>query len=229
MDIWCIILDTANAVWQSRETFATPIAVIVAALIGSNTFKNWRKQNLSERKINQAERILTATYNARRGLRIVRNNATMAHELEQAEERLKELDQWNDIPENARNRHKQAHVYFYRITSRQEDRRALDVCQPMARALFGGGLERAVEKLNHQFHSVGVYAHAHTYDPNELDNKFKNEIFEALYEGISLEKGKVNAMDQTIADQLDIIEGICLPVLRDNGKRSLWKRWVRSN
>lgn len=49
-------------------TIIGALAVIITAIVGSRTFEGWRKQKLSERRIEQAERILTATYKARRAL-----------------------------------------------------------------------------------------------------------------------------------------------------------------
>ncbi|MBL3575369.1 hypothetical protein JMK10_05395 [Rhodovulum sulfidophilum] len=50
-------------------------AVIWAARLGSRTFESWREQKISERQIDQAERILIATYDAERSLGDLRHAA----------------------------------------------------------------------------------------------------------------------------------------------------------
>ena len=42
-------------------TLVGALAVIGAAIIGSHTFENWKRQKLAERNFELAERILTAT------------------------------------------------------------------------------------------------------------------------------------------------------------------------
>lgn len=69
------------------------MALIIAAVLGSETFEKWRMQKLSERRMEQATRILMATYKARRGLAHVRDPTMWAHELTAAEENLKERNQ----------------------------------------------------------------------------------------------------------------------------------------
>lgn len=84
-------------------TVVGALAVIVAAVIGSRTFDNWKRQKLAERHIEQAERILTATYKVRRGLSHVRSRMMWAHETAAAEEQLKASDEWERaFPESER-------------------------------------------------------------------------------------------------------------------------------
>ena len=49
---------------QGEGTIVGAVAVIVAAIIGGTTFKSWRRQQVTGRKLSQAERILEATYKA---------------------------------------------------------------------------------------------------------------------------------------------------------------------
>ncbi len=83
-----------GAMLSGIGTVVGALAVIGAAVIGSRTFDNWKKQKLAERHIEQAERILTATYKARRGLSRVRSPAMWGHETDAAEEQLKASGDW---------------------------------------------------------------------------------------------------------------------------------------
>lgn len=195
------------------------LAIGVAAWIGSNTFKSWREQKLSERRIEQAERILTATYKARRGLSHVRNPAIWSHELNAAEASLKASGEWDSIVggELEQKRFATAQVYYNRLNRTRDERRALEECQPMARALFGEELEQAIETLNGQFWIVQVSVNAnYNRDSSVGDAAFQRKIDAAIYENYPSHKD--NEIDQTIAVQVKMIEDICVPVLRLEGR-----------
>ena len=195
-----------------------PIAVGIAAWVGASTFKRWRQQKLAERRIEQAERILTATYKVRRHLSYVRNPAMWANELDAAEKRLKETGEWDKADdEQERKRLTTAQAYYLRIGAAKDDRQALDECLPMARALFGEKLEQGLEKLNRQFWSVQVMVDANLRDRGIADQKFREKIDAAIFEGYPSEEE--NEIDKTIKEQVNIIEDACVPVLRlESGK-----------
>ncbi len=156
------------------------VAVIVAANLGSSTFKSWREQKLSERKIEQAERILTATYKARRGLEYVRSPLITAHELNAAEKHLEMLDWWATTDRKQSLITKQA--YFNRLNAVAEERRAVEECLPMARALFGEQVEKALETLNRQYHIVNVAADMNddVGDDRDFARKLRSDLSRAL-------------------------------------------------
>lgn len=204
---------------QGIGTVIGAIAVIVAAFIGGNTFKSWRQQKLSERRIEQAERILTATYKVRRDLSHVRSPMMLAHEFDAAEESLKESGQWDKIVggDDERRRWSTTQAYYNRLNRTRDDHKALEECQPMARALFGEELEKAIETLNHQFWTVQVYVDANHRDKTGHDANHRRKIDSTIWEGYP--SPEENEVDQTIATQVKTIEGICVPVLRlESGK-----------
>lgn len=193
--------------------------MLAAAIIGSRTFDSWRRQKLSERRIEQAERILTATYKVRRSLSIVRNPMMFPHEIAAAEESLKASGEWDKIfgGEDERRRHQFTQAYYNRLNTTVDSRRTLQECQPMARALFGEALEQAIEILNHQFWMVKVSVDAHHSGQDKYGEEIQKEISGALYEGYpSPEKNKMNKL---IAEQIKIIEDICVPVLKLEGDK----------
>src|SRR5690349_14918467 len=89
--------STTGEMLQGVGSVLGPVAVGIAAWVGGNTFKSWRQQKLAERRIDQAERILTATYKVRRGLSHIRNPMMLAHEFDGAETNLKESGQWERV------------------------------------------------------------------------------------------------------------------------------------
>lgn len=194
-------------------TVVGALAVFGAAVIGSRTFDNWKRQKLAERHIDQAERILTAAYKARSGLSRVRSPGMWVHETDAAEEQLKASGQWEKtFPESERKSLATAQAYYNRLNSTRDDQRALEECQPMARAFFGEDLEKAIEKLNRQFWTVKVYVDANHNDKSGADAAFRRKIESTIWEGYP--NAEENEMDRLIAEQVRLIEDTLVPVLR---------------
>jgi len=202
-----------GAMLSGIGTVVGALAVIGAAVIGSRTFDNWKRQKLAERHIEQAERILTMTYKVRRGLSRVRSPAMWGHETNAAREQLEASGQWEKtFPESERERLATAQAYYNRLNATKDDRLALEECQPMARAFFGEELEKALEKLNHQFWAVKVYIDANLKDKNVANADLRRKIESTIWEGYP--SAEENEVDQAIAAQVKLIEDTLVPVLR---------------
>lgn len=191
-------------------TVVGAVAVIVAALVGSRTFESWRKQTLSQRRIDQAERILTAAYKARSALGYVRSPLMEAHELKMAESHLEKQESWAAVDDKRKSRMGLTQSYYNRLNAVLDERRAVEECLPMARALFGEPVEKALELLNRQFHLVQI-----AVDSNSLDGNDR-EFARSLREDISSSSGsdRRNKMNDLIEEQVKQIEAVCVPVLR---------------
>lgn len=188
--------------------------LITVAIIGRNTFRKWREQKISERKIDQAERILTAAYKVRRGLSDVRSPLISAYELDVSEKKLIETDKISADKSDDYRRKKIIilQCYYNRINLVRPDFKLLDECQPFARALFGEDLEKAIETLNHQLHIVRVSAEMMVDLAESDDLNYKKEIERAL--NLGYRGGVSNEIDDATSKNMDLIESICLPVLR---------------
>jgi len=198
---------------QGIGTLVGAAAVLIAAWLGATTFESWRKQKVGERKLFQAERILEATYKARRALRYVRGIMMWAHELTAAESTLNDDPHWQAQIDAKQKRLVTAQAYFNRINRTKEEREALDQCLPMARALFGEELEQAIESLNHQFWIVQVDVESYI-DDDGSDPDFTRKIRRGMYE-IKPPEGEVNEVTEAIEKSVETIEKHCLPVLRN--------------
>ena len=149
----CASIDwtATGTMFQGIGTLVGAIAVIIAAVIGSATFEKWRAQKIAERRMEQAERILTAAYKARRGLSLIRSPMIWNHELEAAAEQLKTSGEWEKVfPESQRAKLATKQAYYNRLSQTNDEQIALSEAQPMARAFFGEALESAIEELNKQ-------------------------------------------------------------------------------
>lgn len=198
------------AVLHGVGAIAQAMAIFAAAWIASNTFNGWRKQKLSERRIEQAERILTATYNARRALGHVRNPLVTAHEISAAQEYLERQDFWSGLSSDRRGRLKIQQPYFDRLNDVRNERIAVDDCLAMARALFGNDVETALQTLNHQFQLVNIAIDM--YDDAVNDRLFQQYIRARI--SSAGESNGVNEMNDVIIAQIKIIEDHLFPILR---------------
>lgn len=197
---------------QGVGTVLGALALLGAAWFGKTTFESWRKQQVAGRKLFQAERILEASYKARRALQYVREPMMWGHELAAAKQTLKDSEHWQMQVEAKQERMVTAQAYLNRLNRTREEREALDQCLPMARALFGEDLEKAIESLNHQFWIVQVDVEAYIEDEGS-DQNFSRKIRRGMYE-FKPPEGEANEVTDKIEAAMGTIEARCLPVLR---------------
>ena len=198
---------------QGWGTLIGALAVIYAAKKGADTFEGWKQQKVTERRLEQAERILTATYRGRRALAYVRGVMMWGHELSAAEEKLKESPtEWSKYDEQKQRRLVTVQAYYNRLNRTKDEQQERDMCLPMARALFGEELEKAIEKLNHQFWIVQVDVDSYL-DDNGQDQDFTKKIRRGMYD-VKARQGETNELSDAIAGAVATIEAICLPALR---------------
>lgn len=200
---------------QGLGTILGAIAVIVAGFLGASSVNKWRAQKITDRKIEQAERIVVAAYNVRRDLHNLRSALISVRELAGAE---KQLVDGEGLTTESSERKKLViqQVYYNRLNAAYDNRKQLFECQAMARALFGEELELAIEKLGSQFGIVQSYIDLHQDLASVDDPKFRKEVRAAMTRGLYKEE---NEIDREIARQVKIIEDECIPVLRIVPKR----------
>lgn len=198
-----------GAMLQGVGTIAGVIAVVWGAFKASEV---WKEQKRLERRLEMAERILTATHKGRRALRYVRGPMIWGTELSEAEEYLKKDASWAAQPNERQKRLITAQAIFNRLNKTKDQQSALDECLPMARSLFNEDLEKAVEKLNHQFWTVQVDVESYIDDWNGTDAEFSKKIRLGMYD---MKAGdEVNEVTETISMSVATIERICQPALR---------------
>lgn len=204
--------SATGAMLSGEGTLLGAGAVIIAAIIGGTSFKSWRRQEVAGRKLAQAERILEATYKARRALDYVRSPMMWGNELKVAEDALKDNEDWHMQVEAKQKRIITTQAFFNRLNNTRDEQQALDQCLPMARALFGEELEKAIESLRHQFWIVQVDAESYMDDEGG-DQEFTKKIRRGMY-AIKPPEGEANEVTDKIEAAVATIEATCLPVLR---------------
>jgi len=211
--MWTAIEWTAfGAVLSGIGTVVGALAVICAARYASDTFDGWRQQKLSERNMGQAERILTAAYKARRALNYVRSPWMYPHEKTKAEELLEKQHGWTTSSKKQNLITVQA--YYNRLDAVHEERQAVEECLPMARALFGEQVEKALDTLYQQFQLVRNAA-----EMSDIDEDDK-ELARKVREDLSTASGndRPNKMNVLIEEQVNLIENQLSPILRLEAK-----------
>ena len=195
---------------QGIGTIAGVGAVVWGAINGAEA---WKKQKQAERRLEMAERILTATHKARRALGYVRGPMMWGHELSIAEEKIKDGKNWSYATDEKRQRLTTAQAYYNRLDQCKDEQLALDDCLPMARALFSDKLENALSRLRLQFWSVKVFVDAYVDDGRGTDENFTRQIRQAMYEMPPMNDEK-NEITDAITEAVAVIERICEPALR---------------
>lgn len=200
-----------GSVLQGVGSLANAFAIGFAAWLGTRTFATWRAQKLTERRMSEAERILTAVYEVRRALSVLRTRVVNPLELQQARRQLKEDDRLPD-QEPHKERAIRTEAYRLRFLEASEARRSLDECKPMAKALFGEELETAINELDGLFSEVGLQLNLYLQPNITRPPDRQRQIEETIWEGYP--SSVENAMDQVIDSKVHRVEAACLPMLR---------------
>lgn len=191
--------------FQGIGSVGQAIVILYVAKIGANTFKSWRQQNLEGRRIDQAERILTATYDVKTALLTIRNSIKMPREVRAAEVKS------GSAPENFRDADGiAARIVRDRLEIHSQPFNKLNECRAMASALFGGNVEQAIRTLCSQPEAINSAAEAlpHQHHKEEMREKFRSTISSGPENGLN------NELNQQMFDAIKTIEDVCLPVLR---------------
>ena len=192
-------------------TLAGVGAVVWAANKAADTFDNWKKQKITERHIEQAERILTATYEANDALNYARGRFTHAWEDDEAREQEKENDYWTGLLEAKQKRVVHARARLNRLRNCKDEQEALRLCRPMAKALWGDALHKALTDFHHQFWILETYIRAYVDDEGGTDKDFTKKIRQAMY---SSENDTDDEISSKVIECIGGIESILLPILR---------------
>ena len=195
---------------QGIGTLAGACAVAWAANKGADTFDAWRTQKLTERKMDQAEKILTATHDAREALQLVRREIIYGYEKHEAEKILQEMNGWQEMPTEARNFLTLQMIYQTRLQNKSNEFSKLNKIRTMSHALFGSALDAAISHILMIYECLINKAGAY----NEgLSAEVRKQVYEAMF-AVKTQDGQVNEVTAAIEAAVATIERTCLRVLR---------------
>jgi gas vesicle protein len=203
-------------------------AVIFAAFKAGDAVTNWKRQKMAERKMEIAERILTASYRAQAALVRVRNPFMWAHEEYAAREKLEENAAFLGNTAERQKRLVVAQAYFDRIDKVREDRLPLDEMKPLAKVLFGDAVEDAIGDLDHQFWVIQTYVDEYIDqesppprgDGAEPSDAYKawsdrdKKIKSAMY---FRSKSENDEISEAVRKASEAINAACTPILTNIG------------
>lgn len=199
-------------------TFVGAVAVVVTAFKAANTFNEWKTQKLGEKRIDLAERALTATYAAKDALEYARNPLSDGQELAKAEQDAQTTQSWHEMDGPARKRYAEALVRFNRLKTGSTSRKALVEVMPSAKAFFGDKLYNALSDFHNQFNVLETYLVDYADGEMLEDKDYAKEIREAMYRGHRDD----NIISKVVKKALSEIEAECFPALRTAAPKRGW-------
>ena len=200
--------DATGSMLSGVGTIVGAIAVLIAAHVARISINQFRTQKITERLVEHAERILTATYKAHYAIDHVRGRMLWAGELEVAEKKLRDVNAITGETDARDKRMISAQVYIDRLNRTNDDKALLVDVMPTARALWGKELEEEIQKLHHQFWCIECNA----TELVETDDRDRQVFLRILLGGTcSKDDDELSLEVRRITSS---IEEKCLPVLR---------------
>jgi len=200
--------------WSATGDFLSGVGTLVGAIAvfrAADAFKLWRQQKISERHMLQAERILTALYEAQDAMVYARSHFMNQYEINTAKEEVAKEQGWNGWSEEKQRRVAFAQAKLNRLKQTRDKQRELVNCLPMAKALFGDQVHKAVSDYHHQFWVLQTYLEAYCHDEHGNDADFTRKISEAMAAGEDATQDEISAKLVAAREMLEIT---CLPLLR---------------
>lgn len=163
-------------------TLAGAAAVAFAAVVGRQTFADWKRQKKEERRMEVAERILTLAYELRDEIKSVRAPGYDSGEFEAAEEKLKADPKlnWELRDTDEQERLKLGQAYLTRLVSRRELWERVWTLKPVALAYFGEAVEKELHVFWTLYGKMRVSARAYAWDHGN-DEAFARRIHSDLW------------------------------------------------
>ncbi|MEG8030678.1 hypothetical protein QP179_03295 [Sphingomonas aurantiaca] len=216
--------DATGSMLSGLGTIGGAVVVLIAALIGKDTFDTWKRQKLEERKIVLAESALTLAFKLQPAISSIRSPFSLAGEIERAEASLREQDLINDQTPQARVQPlTTAQTALNRIASYAGLIDSLAELRPSVRAIFGSDVEAKLAVFENSIREVrtaafGISRTGRAVYPNEqvADQDYaRAQRFEAkLWEDSVISDDGQEAVDpikKAVADAVTDLEKLFRP------------------
>lgn len=197
--------------------------VVFAALIGRNTFKQWKRQKQEERRMAAAEQVLVGVYRIKRAFSAIRSPAMFTHERLEHEATLRERGfADNNTPEATLQMLCWAQAIFARAALHNTEFEELLSLGPISKALFGDEIEEALRVFVMQRGRLNVAAQRYADlamrpEPRTEEGREK-QFQDCIRLQNTMWEGSVTEEDDTIERAVDeailTLEARLLPILR---------------
>lgn len=189
------------------------IAVIVAAWIGSGTLRSWRRQQIFQKHMELAERILTLVIRAKEEIRFVRSPLKTAAELTEAGRNLEAngTDK-SAMPASTWNQLCSAQVTFDRLARYQTTWSELQEVKPLGFVYFGELVTDNIDRIINKIHLISVDAQGYA-DDDHTDLDYSRSLINTLSFGRS--KGQADELGIEVDNAVAAIRDRLQPLLQD--------------
>lgn len=208
-------------------TIGGAIVVFFAAKIGKDTFTDWKRQKIEERRIDLAEAALTLAYKLQGAIGSIRGPFAFAGEVAAAEANLREQSLLTDqTPEAQKGSLSQAQTTLNRITRFGDLYDTLAELRPSTRAVFGAEVEGTLAVFDDVTRRVRAAALGYARTGRE---PYANEVLarrdlerRERYEQILWEDSEVDdngelvedKIKKAVADAVERLENLFRPYLQ---------------
>jgi len=208
--------DATGSWMQAWAGFAQAGVVAYVAYKGADAVKDWRRQRITERKLDLAESVLDVMYRVRRALEGIRHPVMLAGSLQRAEDKLQAQDPtWlANLRDPQRRQTVYAQAIYDRVNSFQSEWDDLWAIMPKARAFLGRSVEGYLKELWAQRATVMSAAEAKIGDLSD-DPEFRAQLDRQIWSGFGVHRGGRNEVDDAIAAACENIEAALQPMISD--------------
>ncbi|MBC8050432.1 MAG: hypothetical protein H7X92_09855 [Chitinophagales bacterium] len=203
--------------WSHLLTIVQIIATIAIALVGFKTFKQWKLQQIEDKRINTALEALSLAYESKFVFAYIRSPLSFSGE-------------WEDMPsvegesEQTRRNKGAYFVPLSRIMNQKDFFHKSYSLMPRFMALFGSEKEAIFDKLHSARKDVQIAGELlieesiTRFQPNSLDPEFIKQLKADLWLPLSKSK-KDDQVGRKVLEFITEIEEICLPVINRTTKK----------
>lgn len=210
--------DATGAMLQGIGSIAGAIALIFASLIGGSTFQSWRRQQLLQRQIPLAERILVVGFESRERVREVRSPIMHGAEIQAAREALIQSNvDLQSIGKKEAGRIENAQVHHDRLSQFNSTWIELQSCKASAYAHFGENVVASLDAILNVVHRIRVYSNALAQDDGS-DRNFSRKILGILTSARAT--GEVDEIQSEIDNAITKLEETLKPILTESASQT---------
>lgn len=205
-------------------TLVGAVTLFIAAIIGRNTFENWRKQKSEERRIELADEIVLAAYDCQRDLAIARNGVMLLDERDDADAFLRAN---GSVTQNTSGSELQRKLYAQVILTKfynQNSWSKLQALSARSKAIFGEAIECEFANIERARLNtiVGAKMYSTLTDPGPLASPAQIERCDAQQREIEKVIWALNPNDDPIKDGMQSsvarLEAALIPIIRAGSK-----------
>lgn len=195
-------------------TIGSAIAVTAAAIIAGRSFDDWKKQKLTERKMDHAEQILSIAHRAKDAIEDIRKPMTTQEERKAALDLMDTMDaKYRFFKESSRKNISVSYVHKIRLDKNADVRNSLDLLTSIARAYPDLNVSEPMDYLRDMFNRLeSAIDHNLVQDEGDFKHRKRNPDSLWLLSMRFIDR-KDDKERRKVEEAVNQIEAKCLKVL----------------